>query len=125
MAGKTQGQIEAEITTAMTQFERDHLGRGPKQARTFILQDIILVRLTGILSPAEHQLSDEAGGVELIKQMRSRLIEAASDTLAEMVEGVVDASVVSIHTDISTRTGERVFMFALDCNLEAELAARS
>ncbi|QDG50615.1 DUF2294 domain-containing protein [Persicimonas caeni] len=118
---KTKGQLEAAITAALSQFERDHLGRGPKQARTFILQDVILVRLTGILSPAEHQLSQETGGVGLIKQMRSRLIENASHTLAGLVEENVDAEVVSIHTDISTRTGERIFVFSLDRDLEATL----
>jgi uncharacterized protein YbcI len=38
---KTKGQLEADITAAITQFERDHLGRGPKEARTFIIQDMI------------------------------------------------------------------------------------
>ncbi len=121
MGQKTQGQVEAAITTALTQFERDHLGRGPKQARTFILNDLVLVRLTGILSPAEHQLSQESDGVELIKQMRSRLIENASEALAAIIADITDATVVSMHTDISTRTGERVFIFALDRDLEASL----
>jgi uncharacterized protein YbcI len=111
---RTKGQIEAAVTAALTQFERDFLGRGPREARTFIVQDLVLVRLKGILSAAEQQLSLEPGGAELIKQVRSRLVEGSSDALARFVEAETGVPVVSMHTDISTRTGERVFVFELE-----------
>ena len=114
----SKGQLEAAITVAITQFEREFLGRGPKEARTFIVQDTILVRLKGILSPGEQQLATEPGGVELIKQMRSRLIEGSNQVLASMIEEVTATKVVTMHTDISTRTGERIFVFGLESNLE-------
>lgn len=110
--------MEAAVTEALTQFERDHLGRGPKQARTFIIQDMAVVRLMGILSPAEQHLSQEPGGIELLKQMRSRLIEGSSDRIAVIVEAATGAQVVTMHTDISSRSGERVFVFGFDRDLE-------
>lgn len=113
-APKTKGQIEAAVTAALTQFERDFLGRGPREARTFVVQDLVLVRMKGILSNAEQQISLEPGGVELIKQVRSRLIEGSDAALARLVEAETGVSVVSMHTDISTRTGERVFVFGLE-----------
>ena len=118
---KTKGQVEAAITEAITKFERDYLGRGPKEARTFIIEDLVVVRLQGILSPAEKQLSHENGGVELIKQMRSRLIESTSDELCGLVVDETGMAVVSMHTDISARTGERVFLFSLAEDLQAAL----
>ena len=114
--------MEAAITEALTRFERDHLGRGPKHARTFVLQDVVLVRLMGILSPAEQQLSRESGGVELLKQVRSRLIEGCRDAIGHIIEEATGARVVTMHTDISSRTGERVFVFVLDENLDARFA---
>lgn len=120
---RTKGQVEAAITTAMTRFERDVLGRGPKEARTFIVHDMVLVRLKGILSPAEMQLSDEAGGVELIKQMRSRLVESCAADLSGLVAAETGGRVVTMHADISARTGERVFVFVLDHDVEASLSA--
>lgn len=74
---KTKGQSEAEISTLLTKFEKEHLGRGPKEVKTFIIQDMILVRLQGILSPAEESLSKENDGVQLVKQVRRRLIESS------------------------------------------------
>lgn len=114
---RTRGQVEAAITEAITQFEREYLGRGPRQAKSYILDDMVLVRLTGILSPAERQLSSEPSGVEMIKQMRSRLVESCSDDLEALVQNETGLAVVSMHTDISAQTGERVFVFVFEENL--------
>ncbi|MFP4227516.1 MAG: DUF2294 domain-containing protein [Salinivenus sp.] len=116
---KTKGQIEAGITEAITRFEREYLGRGPKEAKSFIVENLVVVKLQGILSPAEKQLSHENGGVELIKQMRTRLIESSSETLSGLVTDKTGVGVVSMHTDISARTGERIFVFTLKEDLEA------
>lgn len=120
----TKGQVEAAVTEALTRFEREHLGRGPKQAKTYIIEDMILVRLTGILSPAEKKLSTEPGGVELLKQIRSRLIEGSTEALGVLVAETTGLNVVSMHTDISSRSGERIFLFELDGDLEARLEER-
>ncbi|MFO8233323.1 MAG: DUF2294 domain-containing protein [Longimonas sp.] len=119
MPARTQGQVEAAVTEAVTKFEREYLGRGPKEARTFIVENMVIVQLQGILSPAERQLSHENGGVELIKQMRTRLIESSSDDLCALIVEKTGAEVVSLHTDISARTGERIFVFSLADNLES------
>jgi uncharacterized protein YbcI len=114
MGNKTKGQIESDISNAITQFERDHLGRGPREARTFIIQDMVLIRLKGVLTPAEEKLSKEEGGAQLIKQMRMRLIESSRPLLVNLIEEKTGARVTSVHTDVSTRSGERVFVFGLD-----------
>jgi uncharacterized protein YbcI len=118
MEKKTKAQIEAVVTDALTQFERTYLGRGPREARTFIVEDLVIVRLKGVLSPAEQQLSTEPGGTELIKQVRSRLIEGSRHELARLVALHTGVPVATMHTDISTRTGERVFVFGLERALE-------
>lgn len=110
---RTRGQIEADVATALTQFERDHMGRGPRGARAHLVGELVVIRLAGILSPAEQALSTENGGVDLIKQVRSRMIEAARSVLHGLIESATGEEVVSMHTDLSTRTGERVFVFVL------------
>lgn len=122
---KTQVQLEADITAAITQFECDHLGRGPKEARTFIIQDMILIRLKGVLTPAEEQLATERDGAQLIKQIRMRLIESSRPLLEQVIREKIGAEVTSLHTDISSKTGERVFVLCLKKNLEEELKKSS
>ena len=120
MLNKTKGQLEADISALLTKFEKEHLGRGPKEVRTYILQDIILVRLQGILSPAEEKLSKENDGVQLVKQIRRRLIESSRKVIENIIVEKVNAKVKALHTDISTRTGERVIIFVMDRNIEED-----
>ncbi len=118
---KTKGEIEAEIAEAMVKFEMDYMGRGPKEARTHIIEDMVLVRLKGVLTPAEQQLTKSVDGVELIKKMRSTLIENARPILFKVVGDISGAKVIALHTDISTVAGERVIVFVLDRDLEKDL----
>ena len=118
---KTKGELEAAISEAMVGFEIDCMGRGPKESRSHIIEDVILVRLKGMLTPAEQQLAKRAEGVELIKKMRSTLIECARDKLAAIISAVSGAKVLDILTDMNTASGERVFVFILDANLGRDL----
>lgn len=117
MTGKTKGQVEAEISQAVVKFELEYMGRGPSDVRTYLLWDMVLVRLKGILTPAERQLV-KVEGVELIKQVRAKLLETGRSVLKQGVEEITGLSVVSIHSDLSTTTGERVILFVMSENVE-------
>ena len=119
---KTKGQLEAEISSAITKFEKEYLGRGPKEANTYIIKDMILIRLKGVLTPAEQKLAGDNEGAQLIKQMRRRLIESSRPLLEKIIENIIGLNITSLHTDISSRTGERIFVLCLNKNLESEIA---
>ncbi len=113
---KTKGQLEAEISDAIVRFELDYMGRGPEEARTYIVDDLVLVRLRGVLTPAERQLAGPDGttqGRELVKQIRRELIEKARPLLETIVADITGQGVRSVHTDISTISGERIIVFSL------------
>ena len=115
---KTKGQIEADISNALIQFEKDYMGRGPQETKAFIIEDMILVRLKGVLTPAEQQLAKNQEGMNLIKKIRSNLLEQGRELIKEMMEKITGLKVISLHTDISTKTGERMIIFTLNKNLE-------
>jgi len=117
----TRGEVEALLTNAIIQFEKDHLGRGPVEARVYIIEDMVLVRLRGVLTPAEITLAKTPEGHVLIKQVRTQLLESSRTILEEIVQKVTGCSVVSLHSDISVKTGERVIVFTLAEKLEARL----
>ncbi|MFH1856899.1 MAG: DUF2294 domain-containing protein [Candidatus Omnitrophota bacterium] len=114
----TKGQVEAQISDAIIKFEKEYMGRGPMEAKTFIIKDMIFVRLKGVLTPAEEQLSKTAEGADLIKKTRIQLLEGARALLENMVLDITKCQVSSLHTDISTRTGERIIVFILDRDFE-------
>ena len=113
---KTKGQLEAEISDAIVRFELEYMGRGPEEARTYLVDDMVLVRLRGVLTPAERQLAGADGtpqGRELVKQVRRELIEKARPLLEAIIADVTGQAVRSLHTDISTLLGERIIVFSL------------
>jgi uncharacterized protein YbcI len=113
---KTQGEIEAAICDGMARFEHDYMGRGPKSIHAYLLGDLLVIRLQGVLTAAEQQLVKTLPaekGRGLLKGVRAQLIEAARPFLEAMVENVTGAKVVSLHHDISTATGEKVVLFTL------------
>jgi uncharacterized protein YbcI len=118
---KTKSELEAEITEAIVRYDVEYMGRGPKEARTYVVEDLILVRLKGVLTPAEQQLSTSAEGVELVKNMRSRLRENSRAEFSRVIRDATGVAVRDILTDISTASNERVFVFILDSNLGKQL----
>lgn len=113
---KSQGEIEAAICEGITRFEQDYMGRGPKHIHAHLIGDLLLVRLRGVLTAAEQQLVKSLPaekGRDLLKQVRTHLIETARPVMEALVQDVTGAKVVSLHHDISTVTGEEVVLFAL------------
>jgi uncharacterized protein YbcI len=114
---KSKRETEREISQAIVRFEKEFMGRGPLEARSYIIDDMVLVRLKGVLTPAELKLSESEEakrGRYLIKQVRQELIEQGRPMLDAVIKGILAVNVVSLHTDISAITGERIIVFTLE-----------
>ena len=114
---KSQGEIEAAISQGISRFEQEYMGRGPKDIQTHLISDLVVVRLYGVLTAAEQQLVKTLHpekGRDLLKQVRTQLIELARPLMEAMVEEATGVRVVSLHHDISTSTGEEVVVFTLE-----------
>ena len=113
---KTVGEIEAAVCAGMTRFEQDYMGRGPKEIRAHLIGDLLVVRLKGVLTAAEQHLVKSLPpekGRDLLKQVRTHLIEAARPFMEALVQEATGTTVLSLHHDISTLTGEEVVLFTL------------
>ena len=113
---KSQGEIEARICAAISRFEQDYMGRGPKHVQAHLIEDLVVVRLKGVLTAAEQHLVlslPAQKGRDLLKEVRTHLIETARPLLEAMVRGVTGVKVVSLHHDVSTASGEEVVLFTL------------
>jgi len=121
MMDKSKGTIESEISRALTHWEKEYLGRGSLTVKSDILRDMIIVTLRGILTPAEYSLCQDKDGMLSIKTTRTSLVESGIEHLKEIIFNITGLEVVSFHTDISTRTGERVMVFRLSDDLSSKL----
>lgn len=113
---RTQGEIEAAVSEGIRRFELEYMGRGPTDIHAYLISDLIVVRLQGVLTAAEQQLVKALPverGRDLLKQVRTHLVETARPLMEAMIEDITGVGVISLHHDISTATGEEVVLFAL------------
>ncbi len=113
---KTQGEIEAAVCKAMSHFEQEYMGRGPKDIHAHLIGDLLVIRLQGVLTAAEQHLVKTLApekGRDLLKQVRSQLIEIARPALDTLIEDITGVKSSSLHHDISTLTGEEIVVFTL------------
>ena len=120
---KSKRETERAISQAIIRFEKEFMGRGPLETRSYIIEDMVLVRLKNVLTPAELKLAESETrerGRYLIKQVRQELIERGRPLLDAVIKDILHVDVESLHTDISSRTGERVIVFTLSERPEFE-----
>jgi uncharacterized protein YbcI len=113
---KTHGEVEAAICEGMSRFEQEYMGRGPKDIRAHLIDDVLFVRLQGVLTAAEQHLVKSLPaekGRDLLKQVRMHLLETARPLMEAMVQEITGMKVISMHHDVSTVTGEEVVLFTL------------
>ena len=116
IAMRTQGEIEASICEGISRFEQDYMGRGPKNIHAHLIGGLVVVRLQGVLTAAEQHLVKTLPaekGRDLLKQVRTHLIETARPVLEAMIHEVTRVKALTMHHDISTATGEEVVLFTL------------
>ena len=84
--------------------------------RAHLLGDMLVVLLQGVLTAAEQHLVKSLSaekGRDLLKQVRTHLIETARPVMEAMVQEITGVKVLTLHHDISTATGEEVVLFTL------------
>jgi uncharacterized protein YbcI len=115
---KSQGEIEAAVCDAVSRFQQEFMGRGPRLVHTHLIENKLFVHLEGVLTAAEQRLMDahregNGRGAELLKQLRSHLVAAGKTLLETLVRDATGKQPVSVHHDISPTTGEEVLVFTL------------
>jgi uncharacterized protein YbcI len=110
--------VENAIRNAIIKFEQEFIGRGPDDVRAFIVRDLVVVRLKGVLTPAERQLAKTVDGIDMVKRLRQNLIALGRDKLCEQVSDITGTTILALFTDIDVQIGERVFVFTLDRDIQ-------
>ncbi|MBN6188852.1 DUF2294 domain-containing protein [Aneurinibacillus sp. BA2021] len=121
MAQSSKSKMEATISEAYIKFLREILGKGPKETKTYIIKDMVIIRLKEVLTQEEKVLVCIESGKPLVKEMRRILRESNSEKTEVIISGITGCQVISRHSDISTKLGEQIEVFILDCDLEKEL----
>jgi uncharacterized protein YbcI len=114
---RSKGEIEAAVSEGLKRFEQEYMGRGPKDVHAYLIEDLLVVRLEGVLTAAEQHLVKSLPaekGRDLLKQVRTHLVETARPLMEAMIQELTGTKVLSLHHDISTVTGEEVVLFTVE-----------
>lgn len=111
--------MENQVKNAIIKFEQEFMGRGPDEVKAFIVRDLIVIRLKGVLTPAERQLAKTAEGIEMVRRLRQTLIAQGREKLSQQMDSITGVKTAALFTDIDTQIGERIIVFTLDQDLES------
>ena len=104
---KSQGEIEAAICQGINRFEQDYMGRGAKDIHAYLINDLLVVRLHGVLTAAEKHLVtalQAEKGRDLVKQVRIQLIEAVRPIMEGMTNEGRRAKTAPVACNLIRRT---------------------
>lgn len=114
----TKGMVEARISESVARFELNHMGRGPARIKTRIIEDMVIIRLVGFLTPAEKKMACDPSGIRTIKETRMLLFEHSIDEFKAIFDENLQVPILSVHSDISTVTGEKMIIVVFESQIE-------
>jgi uncharacterized protein YbcI len=97
------GRLLAQISTAIVGLVREHYGRGPMKAKTYALDDVVLVVMRGSgFTPLEqtHMESGQPGRVVAMREeFQEMMAKRYKDTIEELTGRTVVAFLSQAHVD--------------------------
>jgi len=108
----TFAQLEEQINTVVTRFEKELWGRGPKHIRTRIAFDTVLIKVSFDNTKAEHVLLKQ--GDSSLDSMRRLVMETEIVSLCNEIALLLQRTVMSSFFDNNSKKGERMYIFELD-----------
>lgn len=115
---RARGQVEAETAEAMVRLERELMGRGPIEAKAYIIDDLIVVRLRGVLTQPEKRLLSTPEGRRLIRSMREEVRRSASSEIEAELSALTGGKVTSQYWDLDCDRDTLVQVYEIESNLE-------
>ena len=96
------GSHASAISDALVSLHKRYYGRGPTQAKTYLMDDTVLTLLHGGFTPIERTLI-ERGNAEKVHEMRRRFQAAMREEFSTIVEREIGRRVIAymsqIHSD--------------------------
>ena len=107
------GEIRAALSNALVALMKEHYGKGPTAAKSYLNDEYVFTVLEGGLTRNEQTLL-EAGEQRLVREYRLRFQEAVSKTITTAIEEVTGRSVLAYHSQIVFEPDQMFEIFVLD-----------
>ena len=112
------GQLLAAISTSVVAILREHYGRGPMKAKTYALDDIIVVVMRGSgFTPLEQTIMD-SGNPDRVVDMRHEFQHMVTGRFTETIERLTDRQVLAFLSQAHVDPDITIEIFFIDAPLE-------
>jgi uncharacterized protein YbcI len=113
-AGTRAGEQLAAVTNGIVKLFRDYYGRGPTKAKSYLLDDRILVCvLEDTMTRVEKTLVDNGHG-EKVREVRLTFQEAMAHEFKQCVRDTMDREVTAYHSQLTLEPDLGFEFFVLD-----------
>ena len=107
------GQVLAEISNSMVRLYREHFGKGPTGAKTYVLDDLVICVLRDGLTTVEKTLFEQGRG-DAVREMRAAFQDAVSDRFTGVVESLTGRRVLAFMSQAHVGPDLAIEVFFLD-----------
>ena len=107
------GEMRATISNEIVRLQAEYYGKGPTRAKTYIVEDLVVVVLEESFTRAEKTLA-ERGEREAIQHIRRRFQQQMADSFTSVVEQATGRKVRVFlsETDIDSDVSVETFLLA-------------
>jgi uncharacterized protein YbcI len=112
------GQLLATISTSIVAIIREHYGRGPMQAKTYALDDIIVVVMRGTGFTALEQTIMNDDGADRVVDMRHDFQRMMADRYRDTIQELTGRNVVAFLSQAHVEPDITMEIFFMDGPLE-------
>jgi uncharacterized protein YbcI len=103
----------AEVSNAVVGVFSECYGRGPTKAKSYLVDDYLLVVLEDLLTTVEKTLVDN-GKEDLVREVRLTFQEAVAERFTEAVENVLGRKVQTYHSQVTFHPPRGFEIFVLE-----------
>ena len=101
----TKTDAEEEISGALAKFKTEHIGKGPEEVRSYIIDDMVVIRLRGPLTTLEAQLAEKPEGVNIVKRSRIYILEKSREVLDTLIYDLLKVRILGFYVDVNPQNG--------------------
>jgi uncharacterized protein YbcI len=107
------GRLLAEITNRIVAYMREHYGRGPIKAKTYVLDNLIVCVLSDGFTAIERTMM-EGGEPDRVLDMRRDFQRVMKERYSEMIEQLTGRKVLAFLSQAHVEPDLTVEMFLMD-----------
>ncbi len=102
------------VAAALRRFHHEEQGVAPRELDVHFVDDMVIVRSSGVYTPSEQELASTSEGKKLIQSARRDLRALTRRSSERLVSAVCGVPIARSFFDIDTRTGDQVEVYILE-----------